>query len=192
MKITNIILLLVLSVTSAFAQSQQCGTDALMMGLPRQVRSMPPPEVDLDTAEVIVIPVVFHVVHLGEPIGEGTNISDEQIQSAVVALNEDFRKIEGTNGDGLGVDTKIEFCLASRTPDNQPTTGIVRHYGSDLFYEVTFSGQYQIVYYAEDGVTSAGQFTSSLQGVPSCYMKQELGCWDTDNYLNLWIVSEID
>jgi hypothetical protein len=147
---------------------------------------------DLDTAQVLVIPIVFHVVHKGEAIGEGTNISDEQIQSCVTALNEDFRKIEGTNGDGLGVDTKIEFCLASRTPNNEPTTGIIRHDGSDLTYEVTFSGQYQFVSYLEDGVTSAGQFTSNLQGIPASYMKQTLGCWDTEKYLNMWIVSEID
>ena len=186
-----ILLLSLLFITPLFAQ-EQCGTDALIMGMPRQVRMMPPPVVDLDTAEVIVVPIVFHIVHKGEPIGEGTNISDEQIQSCVTALNEDFRKIEGTNGDGLGVDTKIEFCLASRTPDNEPTTGIVRHDGTNLTYEVTFSGQYQYVTYMEDGVTSAGQFTSSLQGVPASYMKQELGCWDTENYLNMWIVSEID
>jgi len=179
MKITNIILIFVLAVTSAFAQSQQCGTDALMMGMPRQERMMPPPEVDLDTAEVMVIPVVFHVVHLGEPVGEGTNISDEQIQSAVVALNEDFRKIEGTNGDGLGVDTKIEFCLASRTPDNQPTTGIVRHDGSNLVY----GGES----YAEDGVSA----TSLESGVSNNWLKSTLGCWDKDEYLNIWVVSEI-
>jgi hypothetical protein len=171
---------------------EQCGSDVLMMGMPRSQRMIPPPEIDLDTAEVIVVPVVFHIVHKGETIGEGTNISDEQIQSCVTALNEDFRKIEGTNGDGLGVDTKIEFCLASRSPDNSPTTGIVRHDASDLVYEVTFSGQYQMVTYMEDGVTSSGAFTSSLQGVPADWMKQQLGCWDTEKYLNMWIVSEID
>jgi hypothetical protein len=171
---------------------EQCGSDALMMGMPRSQRMMPPPEIDLDTAEVIVVPIVFHIVHKGEAIGEGTNISDEQIQSCVTALNEDFRKIEGTNGDGLGVDTKIEFCLASRSPENLPTTGIVRHDASDLVYEVTFSGQYQMVTYMEDGVTSSGAFTSSLQGIPADWMKQQLGCWDTEKYFNMWIVSEID
>ena len=190
MRVIFTIFLLLLS-TAIFSQ-EQCGTDALIMGMPRAQRMMPPPEIDLDTAQVIVVPVVFHIVHKGEAIGEGTNISDEQIQSCITALNEDFRKIEGTNGDGLGVDTKIEFCLASRSPENLPTTGIVRHDASDLVYEVTFSGQYQMVTYMEDGVTPSGAFTSSLQGIPADWMKQQLGCWDTENYFNMWIVSEID
>ena len=67
---------LVLFSTSLIAQ-EQCGTDALIMGMPRAQRMMPPPEIDLDTAQVIVVPIVFHIVHKGEPIGEGTNISDD-------------------------------------------------------------------------------------------------------------------
>ncbi len=147
--------------------------------------------VDLDTAEIIVVPLVFHIIHLGEQIGEGTNISDEQIQSCVVALNEDFRKIEGTNGDGLGVDTKIEFCLASRSPDNLPTTGIVRHDASDLIFSFTFSGQQIYEEYALDGVSPNSTF-GSPQGVPHTYMKDVYGCWDIEDYLNIWVVSEID
>ena len=57
-----------------------------------------------------VIPVVFHVIHKGSLYGEFENISDAQIQSAVVALNEDFRKIPGSNGDGNGVDTGMSFA----------------------------------------------------------------------------------
>ena len=149
------------------------------------------PSVDLDTAEIMVVPLVFHIIHLGEEIGEGTNISDEQIQSCVVALNEDFRKIEGTNGDGLGVDTKIEFCLASRSPDNLPTTGIVRHDASDLTFSFTFTGQQIYEEYALDGVSSTSEFGSPV-GVPHTYMKDVFGCWDIDDYLNIWVVSEIN
>ena len=48
------------------------------------------------TSPVKIIPVVVHVIHDG-----GTNnISDAQIQSQIDVLNEDFRKITGTNGDG--------------------------------------------------------------------------------------------
>jgi len=39
-----------------------------------------------------VIPIIVHVMHLGEPIGEGTNISTEQIQSQIDVLNEDFNR----------------------------------------------------------------------------------------------------
>jgi len=39
-----------------------------------------------------IIPIIVHVMHLGEPIGEGTNISVEQIQSQIDVLNEDFNR----------------------------------------------------------------------------------------------------
>ena len=173
--------------------SQECGTDFIISGRNLISTQRSVPDVDLDTAQVLTIPLVFHVVHLGESIGEGTNISDEQLQSAVVALNEDFRKIEGTNGDGIGVDTKIEFCMASRTPDNEPTTGIVRHDGTDLTY-VCESGQNagEMVTYAEHGVQGSSCTSLTYQSVPADYMKQFFGCWDLDDYLNVWIVSEIE
>lgn len=73
-------------------------------------------------ASLKIIPVVVHVVHDG-----GTNnISDAQIQSQIDVLNEDFRKIMGTNGYGNGVDTEIEFCLAKKDPLGRCTNGIVR------------------------------------------------------------------
>jgi hypothetical protein len=41
----------------------------------------------------IIIPVVVHVLHNGEPVGVGNNISDAQIQSQIDVLNEDFRRL---------------------------------------------------------------------------------------------------
>ena len=192
MKLLNLLIFSLLFIPISW--SQECGTDALMMGVQRFARAQdPPPIVDLDTAQVITIPLVFHVVHLGEPLGEGTNISYEQLQSAVVALNEDFRKIEGTNGDGIGVDTKIQFCLASRTPDNAPTSGIVRHNGNDLIYTCpSGSNSGEVVTYAERGVQGASCTSLNFESVPADYMKQFYGCWDLDDYLNIWIVSEIE
>ena len=63
--------------------------------------------------EIYLVPVVVHVIHLGEAIGTGTNISDAQINSSIDALNRDFRKLpdDGNIGQGAGVDTKIQFCL---------------------------------------------------------------------------------
>ena len=56
-------------------------------------------QLSTDSLTVHVIPLVFHVVHLGAPTGQAENISDAQLQSAVDALNEDFRKSPGSNGD---------------------------------------------------------------------------------------------
>ncbi|MGV3609873.1 MAG: PKD domain-containing protein [Fluviicola sp.] len=69
---------------------------------------------------VYQIPVVVHVIHNGEAVGTGTNVSYAAIQSQIDVLNEDFRRIFGTNGyntNPLGADTQIEFCLARRRPD---------------------------------------------------------------------------
>ncbi len=69
---------------------------------------------------VYYIPVVVHVIHNGEAVGTGTNVSFAAIQSQIDVLNEDFRKILGSNGWNThpdGADTQIEFCLAQRRPD---------------------------------------------------------------------------
>lgn len=77
-------------------------------------------EVGLVINGVYQIPVIVHVVHNGEGIGTGTNISAAAIQSQIDVLNEDFRRIFGSNGYNThpdGADTQIEFCLARRKPD---------------------------------------------------------------------------
>lgn len=82
-------------------------------------------EMQTNTAAKIIggvyyIPVVVHVVHNGEAVGSGTNVSFASIQSQIDVLNEDFRRMLGSNGwntNPVGADTKIEFCLAQRRPD---------------------------------------------------------------------------
>ena len=45
-----------------------------------------------------VIPVVVHVLHQGDSLGEGFNFSDERIVNQIRTLNEDYRRKEGTPG----------------------------------------------------------------------------------------------
>lgn len=74
------------------------------------------------TREVLTIPVVVHVIHNGETLGAGTNITYDQVASQIEVLNEDFRRLEGTNGfneDSVGADIEIEFCLATLGPDGR-------------------------------------------------------------------------
>ncbi len=59
--------------------------------------------------EIYTLPVVVHIIHKGEPYGSGSNITDEQIFSAITALNNDYRHVQGTNGYGNGPDIGIEF-----------------------------------------------------------------------------------
>jgi hypothetical protein len=120
---------------------------------------------------VYTIPVVFHVIHKGEAVGSGTNISDAQIQSAIAALNRDYRRTSANGGiaQGAGPDTEIQFCLASLNPSGQPTTGINRVNGTSV------SG------YSSSGITSSNE--SNVKA---------LSRWDNRYYLNIWVVSEID
>ncbi len=72
--------------------------------------------------EVITIPVVVHVVHNGESVGSGTNISAAQVASQIETLNEDFRKkanTPGYNTHSRGADIEIEFALAMVNPQGQ-------------------------------------------------------------------------
>ncbi|MEL6650712.1 MAG: hypothetical protein AAFQ87_07920, partial [Bacteroidota bacterium] len=72
-----------------------------------------------DTRAVSTIPVVFHVIHDGEAVGSGDNISAALINAQLTQLNNDFRKIAGTSGDNSdprGADSELEFCMATVDP----------------------------------------------------------------------------
>ena len=82
-----------------------------------------------DKDSIFYLPVVVHVIHQGEIIGEGSNLSTERIQRQIEILNEDFRRKEGTRGFNMhpdGGDAKIEFVLAKKDPDGNLTNGINR------------------------------------------------------------------
>jgi hypothetical protein len=197
MKMVNVIRLLAVFTSfflsfNLFAQ-EECGTDQMIARNPflQQLyaqRVACAPEVDLDTAQILTIPVVFHVIHVGEPVGEGTNISDEQILSCIENLNHRFRgDVEAlaalTNQYdeyelSLVKDSKIEFCLAARDPNNEPTDGINRYDGSNL----TNNGES----YALDGIAN----DASQSGVSDSYIK-DLFHWPVDKYFNCYVVTEI-
>jgi PKD repeat protein len=66
-------------------------------------------------ATTITVPIVVHVIHNGEAIGTGANISQAQVQAQIEVLNEDFRRKAGTpgfNDNAVGADIEIEFCLS--------------------------------------------------------------------------------
>lgn len=78
---------------------------------------------------VLRIPVVVHVIQRTNGVGF---LSNTLVQSQITVLNEDFRALSGTPGQN-GVDSKIEFFLATQDPNGQPTTGIVRHTNNTWF-----------------------------------------------------------
>tara|TARA_B100000424_G_scaffold145767_1_gene110999 strand:- start:7129 stop:8880 length:1752 start_codon:yes stop_codon:yes gene_type:complete len=128
-----------------------------VMGLKKMV------DVDLDEVDTVTLPVVFHIVHTGS--AQENNVSDEQILSQIDVLNEGFE------------DSKIQFCVAVRDPDGNPTNGITR-------YDASWNEQY----------VSQGVSNGQMAGVgwDQEAMKESSGCWNPDEYINYYVVSEIN
>lgn len=119
------------------------------------------------TAKIYRIPVVVHVVHNNASnfIGgtNNTNISDEQINSQIKVLNEDYRRKVGTNGfnsNPIGADMEIEFVLATKDPKGNATTGITRTYVAQQSFDLQYENE----------------------------IIANLIHWDFEKYLNIWVV----
>ncbi|MGF1532870.1 MAG: M43 family zinc metalloprotease, partial [Bernardetiaceae bacterium] len=119
---------------------------------------------------VLQLPVVVHVIHEGQAVGTGLNISDAQVQSQIDVLNEDFRRKAGTRGfntDPNGADTEIEFILARRAPDGTATNGIDR------------------VNAIERGWPAAGFLGYSTAFIDGTIKPATI--WDPNQYVNFWV-----
>ena len=115
-------------------------------------------------ATVVTIPVVVHVVHNGDALGTYENISDAQVMSQIEVLNQDFRRMQGTNGfnnDAVGADVEIEFCLAQFDTLGNAINGIDR------------------VQRAEADWSNFGDLATILQPAT---------IWDPTQYMNIWTV----
>lgn len=84
---------------------------------------------EYEPGDVLVIPVVFHLVEQSNGTG---HIPDDAVYSQIEILNEDYGALAGTPGQG-GIDSRIRFVLASTDPDGNPTTGIERITNDDWF-----------------------------------------------------------
>lgn len=89
------------------------------------------------------IAVIFHVVHEGEPLGTGTNVSNAAIMAVFQDLVEDFSltNVDAANArTGLGfnpANTGINFCLATQDPNGVPLseTGVVRFQTTETWFD---------------------------------------------------------
>ena len=173
---------LFLGIYSQFLSQNSCGFDQIhkemLMSSPEYVKNVEAFEINYQNfaktyrkrGTVYKIPIVIHVMETGTDM---TKISDQQIKDAVKLLNEKYRKILGSNGDGNGVDIEFEFALSVRDPNNNCTSGINR---------VDMSKN---TLYMSDGVKS------NASGVADADLKSNI-TWNTKNYYNIWLVSEID
>ena len=109
------------------------------------------------------IPVVVHVVWKTA----AQNISQDQIDSQIRVLNEDFRKKNADIGSvpaafaPLAGDARLQFVLASRDPQGNPHSGVVRVQTTKAGF-----GHDDAMKRAADGGSDA---------------------WPRDSYLNIWV-----
>ncbi len=112
---------------------------------------------------IYTIPVVVHIIYRTN----AQNIPDNRVYEQIQVLNDDFRR---TNSDasnvpsafaGVVADCEIEFCLATKDPSNNATSGITR---------------------TQTTVNSIG-------GTNSYYSTAAGGqtIWDPTKYLNVWV-----
>lgn len=122
-----------------------------------------PEEDQFEKGFVYVLQVVVHVLHNGEPIGEGANLASDRIHRQIEILNEDFRrKIDtpGYNDHPDGADARIEFVLANESPEGLETNGINRIDTSQFDIPVGY------------GIPHFAQYDY----------------WPSDQYINIWTV----
>ncbi|HEX6224156.1 MAG TPA: choice-of-anchor J domain-containing protein [Chryseolinea sp.] len=110
------------------------------------------------------IPVVVHVIHKGEAIGSGSNISDAQIASQIKVLNNDFRRLNAdtvkTPSEFVSLAGRInlEFVLAKQSPDGMVTDGIQRVKGTKNQWTLNDNNTLKALSY-----------------------------WPAEDYLNIWV-----
>lgn len=127
---------------------------------------------DLFDNRIIEIPVVFHVLYNNDE----QNIPDSLIYSQMDVINEDFMLM---NADTINIPdyfrpiagkARIQFCLATRDPEGNPTTGITRtHTNISQWATSETSSEYDVI--------TQMQFTDSGGH----------DIWDRNHYLNIWV-----
>ena len=121
---------------------------------------------------IITIPVVVHVVYANP----SENISAAQVLSQIAILNKDYRRLNADTSAipsvfaAVAADCEIEFCLATKDPNGNSTSGITRTATKQTsFSPGTFNG----VSWSNDGV----KYISSGGA----------DAWNTSKYLNIWV-----
>ena len=121
---------------------------------------------------IITIPVVVHVIYSNPT----ENISTAQVLSQIAILNKDYRRLNADTSAipsvfaAVAADCEIEFCLATKDPNGNSTSGITRTSTTQTsFSGGTFNG----VSWSNDVV----KYTSS----------GGIDAWNTSKYLNIWV-----
>jgi hypothetical protein len=126
------------------------------------------------------IPVIFHVIHGGEPVGTYPNISTAQLYSQISILNFDFGGFGFNSGNfantsfpaSLKANTNINFCLAEKSPEGN----------------VLFERGVERINYNDKGWANPSSFGST--GALKTFIDNTVKAntiWDPARYLNIWV-----
>lgn len=119
------------------------------------------------TPSRFVIPIVFHIIHSG---GQDS-IPFERVWNQVLQVFKDYRRIPETSSfSSEGADTEIEFSLATKDPNGNPTTGVI--------------------YWRYDQPPLNWSSPDFCRMTQDWSMKEATG-WDRTRYLNIWVVPRI-
>lgn len=167
------------------AQSLSCGTDKIAQQLITNKSSYAKEQLVYETAYryklshpspkkkrskiPYIFPVVIHIMTDCSPIGSEINPPERKIKEVLTKTNERFRHsylgAPSFEQPNYGIDTEIEFCLASVNPDGEFTTGIIRYNHSE---------------YARGSIAELSPHFS------------EKFIWNTSRYLNIFLVEDTD
>ena len=126
----------------------------------------------INDKSIYIIPVVFHVVWNNSKPEE--NLHDSVLIEQINVLNEDFRRLNADTTNmrpgfaPLVGDGQIEFQLACKDPNGNPTNGIVR-----VSTSATFGGGFL------PDMASIAKIQNASQGGSDA--------WNTSEYLNIWV-----
>jgi len=123
------------------------------------------------SAKIFNIKVVVHIIHNGEAVGTGANVSNALVTSQIAVLNADFRRrnadtVNGTRWASVAEDAGIQFQLALTGPAGGTCVeqGVYRYNRNDKGW-------------------AAPPYSQSYMN--SVIKPQTI--WNPDKYLNIWV-----
>jgi hypothetical protein len=149
---------------------------------------------------IYTIPIIFHVIHSGQPIGAFPNISQDQINSQLTVLNQDFSG-NGFNSSNYPSNAFVNWSVAQLLPSaNIDSNGRVKIADTGIqFCLATKDTSGNVL--AEPGINRINYLTLNVPD-PSGYsttttMRSYLDnilkpqtIWDVTQYLNIWITDK--
>ncbi|MFO0322781.1 MAG: T9SS type A sorting domain-containing protein [Bacteroidota bacterium] len=127
---------------------------------------------------VYTIPIIFHIIHTGQSVGVGYNISATRINGQIDRLNADFRKL---NTDLTTHLTQPAFLAASADVEINFCAAIINPLGASL---------------SEPGIDRINAVSKGWNSPPYVSLGNDIenvikpaSIWDPTKYFNVWVLN---